>query len=366
MKTVFTFSLLCAGIGVMGQPASLSQQIKESGISDQMKELLMYWVDEDQTQKAEQKSCEIEFPRLQLTHKHVSRAPLDGCYYGIGDIRNSYKIGGLNLEECQECEKTNGKIKKNESYIWGLTQGNGQIYFGVNTNYLCVAMADMTQGGLTSVLPAYENDCWACEYDKSSHKDSYGPMWGDWKAPRIYHFNPQTGNTEDMTPENDKNMEGIYGLRAAGSLNNVSFIAGPNKGNNGITFFAYDNIKNELKGSYVMACLPDFEGFRPFNIRKSVVIDDILYFGVEYKDLKTGKSSGALLRWYGDDQDPFRFKVVGWLPKGASEFAVLKNKLYVGTWPLSVCRSEEIPQEGFQPVAGEPTDADRWKTVFNY
>ncbi|MEG1585909.1 MAG: T9SS type A sorting domain-containing protein [Bacteroidales bacterium] len=365
MKSTFTLGLLCVGAGMMAQSSDLSRQISESEVSSEMKELLLYWVDEESESSA-QKAPGIEYPRLELAHKHVSRAPQDGCYYGIGDPRNKYVIGGMSKEECIECEKSGGKIKTNESYVWGLTQGNGQIYFGVNTNYLCVAMADMTQGGLTSGLPAYENECWACEYDKSSHKDSYGPMWGDWKAPRIYHYNPLTGNTDDMTPLDDANMDGIYGLRAAGSLNNLSFIAGPNKGNNGVTFFAFDNITNEPKGSFVMQSLPDFEGYRPFNIRRSVVIDGILYFGIEYKDIETGKSNGALLRWYGNDENPFQFKVVGWIPKGASEFAVLKNKLYVGTWPLSVCRSGEIPADGFQPVAGKPTAEDQWKTVFNY
>lgn len=348
-----------------GQERSLEMLLSEPDIPEETRMLVRFWSNDSDSLNYD-KVVTLNSPGLQLQHKSVAQAPKDGCYYGIGNTANTYIPGGMSLEECKICEKTNGKIKKNESYVWGLTEGNGQIYFGVNTNYLCVAMADMTQGGLTSALPAYENECWACEYDKSQHKDEYGAMWGDWKAPRIYHYNPLTNQQDDVTPENDPNMQRIYGLRAAGSADNVSFIAGPNKGNKGITFIAYDNINNKCLGSVIFESLPGFDNFCPFNIRRSIVIDGVLYFGVIYRDLTTNKSNGALLRWYGDETDPFNFKVVGWMPEGASEFAVLKNRLYAGTWPVSICRSEEIPAEGFQPKTTIPSESDRWKTVFNY
>lgn len=364
---IFTFTslLLCSSFVSTAQTTDLSQLIRESDIPDQTKELMLNWVTPEMTNDEFQSVTDIR-PFLELRHKHVAGAPKDGCYYGLGDPRNSFVPGGLNQTECAECERNGGKIKKNESYVWGLTEGNGQMYFGVNTNYLCIAMADMTQGGLTATLPAYENQCWACEYDKSPHHDDYGVMWGDWRTPRIYNYNPQTGKQLDVTPADDPNMQKVYGLRAAGSLGNVSFIAGPNKGNSGITFIAFDNVNNRLLGTKTFDKVPGFDDFIPFNIRRSIVINGILYFGVEYKDKATGKSNGALMRWYGDEENPFDFKVVGWTPKGANEFAVLKNKLYIGTWPLSVCRSEEIPEDGFQPKTVKPTDADRWKTVFDY
>lgn len=113
MKSFLTISFFCLSAGMLGQSLSLQQQIRETDISDELKGLLLHWVGEGESAKPSQKVNELLYPQLQLRHDHVSKAPVDGCYYGIGHKDNIYKVGGLSLEECKECELTNGKLKKN-------------------------------------------------------------------------------------------------------------------------------------------------------------------------------------------------------------------------------------------------------------
>lgn len=56
-----------------------------------------------------------------LTVNEIYRSPVDGCYFGIGDARNTYDPAGI---DCEECENAGGRAKINGSYVWGLTESD--------------------------------------------------------------------------------------------------------------------------------------------------------------------------------------------------------------------------------------------------
>ena len=45
-----------------------------------------------------------------LTVNEIYRSPVDGCYFGIGDARNTYDPAGI---DCEECENAGGRAKIN-------------------------------------------------------------------------------------------------------------------------------------------------------------------------------------------------------------------------------------------------------------
>ncbi|MGL4292129.1 MAG: hypothetical protein ACRCSQ_00885, partial [Bacteroidales bacterium] len=360
MKTIFTLSLLALGGSLCAQtPVDSILKKTPGGIPSQTADLIRFW-NEVNTRNQEEAT---DIPCTNVRYKEVAKAPFDGCYYGIGDPRNIYQATGMNQEKCIECEEGGGKIKKNQSYVWGLTQGNGQIFYGVNTNYLCNTISEINkQGdGMIPLLPPYENRCWACEYGESGTAGDE-PMWGDWQQPRIYHYDPITKKNIDVTPEGNEVLNHTYGLRSAGTLNDVSFIAGPNK-DNGISMYAYNNLDGSFIGAHNMLHIPGFEGKSPYNIRRWLVVNNVLYCAAEYKTDKT--KGGVILKWTGDKENPFSFVVVGWTKGGAAELVFLNNRIYVGTWPASIAQSPVMEGTEFPAITAGPSEC-MWPTIFDY
>lgn len=313
----------------------------------------------------------IDVNNVSLKHHTVAKAPIDGCYYGLGDKRNYYKAGGLTNEECIECQKTGGKLKTNQSYVWGLTTGNSKIYWGTNSNYLCTSSLETLGTGDASMgTVPFENRCYVCEFAKSA---SGRGIYSDWYSSRIYCYDPKTKTTTDLTPpDTDPNLAKNLGLRSAGTLNNVTFVAGPNLDKT-LSFFAYDNMcpDNKFLGSWTLASLPGFESRIPFNIRRWAVLNGQLYMGVEWKTPKTETtpevSGGAVLRWKGNISPEISsmFEVIAWLEGGVSELVAWDSRLYTSTWPSgTISQSPLLPAEGKFPAV---TNTDvTWKTLFSY
>lgn len=314
----------------------------------------------------------------------VYAAPVDEIFYGIGDDRNHYEPYGLSEQAIEEGIAAGGQVKHNQSYLWGMVTVGEKVYWCTNTNYLCLGGAS----GLGSaanpgedVSGGYQNGCWVCEfasgkYGQEVHAavDPSYAQYSDTRIPRIYCYDTTTGVVEDITPSGgdyDMMLQDCQGLRSAGYHNGVVFFGGPSlygstSGNTiGSSFFALDADTGQF-----ISCndLSDVDGNTITDVRRWFVHNDILYCGVRVTDVN-GKDRGAVLRWYGDKQNPWQFKIVGWMANEAAELCVYNNHMYVGGWNTNtlnestVVKSTEIPADGLQPVG---IDDPEWDIIWRY
>jgi hypothetical protein len=116
------------------------------------------------------------------------------------------------------------------------------------------------------------------------------------------------------------------------------------------------------------------------NVRKFVVVQDVLYFGVGIG--RNGVNGGRVLRWTGSKTDPFTFIEVAKLPDQPAELTVHEGRLFVNTWPSAVdapsLEAAAAPNPT-APYAGiwmspplsqgqpglNPEDAEKWKQVWS-
>lgn len=297
----------------------------------------------------------------------LAKAKPDECYNGIG---NEYKplIEG-------ECTGENEQPKVNAAYVWGLTQTDDYIWFGTMANTHCAVF-----GTYLGELGASANDSWVCEGAQSRYPEYMADLTGnstfnmlgslglgDWRVPKMYRYNKNTGETEDITPADNKLLVTL-GLRSAGSHNGVIFLAGPSFGASGIgvTMFAFkDDAAHTYLGSHTFT---DYD-----NIRKWIVADGVLYTAVGAVDKTVeginGEYGGRVLRWTGDDSNPFSFEEVGYLPGSGAELAVHENRLFVTTWPASELTDEQPVAAGVYmgPILPEGglISATVWEEIWN-
>ncbi|MGL4292091.1 MAG: T9SS type A sorting domain-containing protein [Bacteroidales bacterium] len=348
-------------------------------ISEDMLLLMEYYGKQGFPSEEQFKEMSFKFQRNRL----VSKAPTDGCFYNIGDTRNSYLPLGMTESECAECENSGGVLKHNQSYVWGLTNDENNIFWGTNFNYVCTGRVEVTLksvGKLEGFEP-YFNDCVVCEFDKAA--SGFGENLNkDWRPPRIYRYDKKTGRTKDITPdtEKDPNIVKAFGLRSAGTYQNHTVIAGPNSQDH-ISMYWYDNSLpfdqegNGYIGSWTMKHLPGFENKVPFNIRRWIVANDDMYCAIEYVNKgQTDVQRGAILRWKkeipfdieNDGGDPSRyFEVVGWTAGGAGDLCLMNDRIYVSTMPsMQICQGPKMEGKRLPKVTDE-TDKP-WPSVFNY
>lgn len=313
----------------------------------------------------------------------ISKAPKDGCFYGIGDKRNTYVPFGMSETECAECENSGGTIKTNQSYVWGLTNDADNIFWGTNFNYVCTGRVEIM---LKSQVPmdginSYANECIVCEYLDAANGYDENNLNKDWRPPRIYRFDKKSGKTKDITPDTntDPNINKAFGLRSAGTYKNFSVIAGPNSQDH-ISMYWYDNSSdfnddsNGYIGSWTMKHLPGYENKVPFNIRRWIVANDELYCAIEYVEKGTTLQKGAILRWKrevpfdlaqdGGDPSPY-FEVVGWTAGGAGDICLMNDRFYVSTMPsMTICQGP-LMNGKVLPKVNDENDTP-WPSVFSY
>jgi hypothetical protein len=138
-------------------------------------------------------------------------------------------------------------------------------------------------------------------------------------------------------------------LRSAGGLNGVVFFAGPDM-TYGSTVFAYSTDGNKYLGCSHFKNVVDDPEFTIINMRKWLVIDGVLYCGVRYK--KGDTNGGALLRWTGSRDDPFKFEIAGYAENELAELVAHNGCIYAGGWPATnapaaIYASQAIPDGGF-------------------
>ncbi|MGL4292257.1 MAG: T9SS type A sorting domain-containing protein [Bacteroidales bacterium] len=355
--------------GIEIDPMKIHQKAQALDLSENTNILIENLIRKQQINAQERGRME----KASMRYKRVAHAPKDGCFYGVGDPRNYYVATGLTQEQCTECEKTGGRIKTSQSYVWGLTKGADKLLWGSINNYFCTRAFDKI-GGMEGGMPvtATDNSCYVCEFEEAAS----GNRYSDWHAPRIYSYDISSGVKTDVTPiESDEALSRTLGLRSAGSLENISFVGGPNMDNK-VSLFAYDNsqpVASFLK-SWALAGLPEYPTRSPYNMRRWAVANDELYFGVEWKDYTVNTTGGAILRFKKENKgdlsnpsitDPGHFfEVVGWTRGGVAEMVFMNNHLYVSTWPAStLCKSPEV---GGRLAKVSSADDEKWKELFTY
>ncbi|HEU4425673.1 MAG TPA: hypothetical protein VFR67_24320, partial [Pilimelia sp.] len=301
--------------------------------------------------------------QLSVKRQLLAKAPSDECFAGMG----------LPYPEGPPCAE--GKAKVNQGYVWGLTKAGNNLWFGTGANVNC-----MTSGSNLNVTEPVENEDYVCEYGKSQmlvKAPGLPARLGDWRPPNVYLYNlstkqltEKTGEIEAASEADLNRIQRTVGLRSAGNHQGVTLLAGPNLEGGGINLFAFDSGTGQYLGSRTLA------GYG--NVRKFVVVQDVLYFGVGIG--RNGVNGGRVLRWQGSKTEPFTFVEVAKLPDQPAELTVHEGRLFVNTWPSSVdAPTAEAPTPPAAPHAGiwmspplsqgqpglNPEDADAWKQVWS-
>lgn len=198
----------------------------------------------------------------------------------------------------------------------------------------------------------FETPWRVCEYDECQYSEDKG----DWRPPKVYVYDLNKGILIDKTPA-DSLMEVTSGFRAAGCLNHVLLLGG--QAIEGITLFAFNTESREFIGAVNLKEYTD--------IRSWLVVDNVLYTSFQHV-----AGGGKIMRWVGDNQDPFRFEVVGNLNSMGAFMAFHEGRIFVNAWPslgsltgLSInmsalYMSPVVPQGGLTAA-----HSDGWKTVWN-
>lgn len=304
----------------------------------------------------------------------VFQAPVDEAYYGLASPDNKYVPEGLSESALEEIKQNGGQGKRNGSYVWGMGTYKDKLFWSTNNNYLCMqGYGNFVQPGKGDNAP-YENSCWVCEYGQSAYaKEAYAEgdensKYADIRPPRIYSYDTKTGIVTDITPSiaDYPLLKNCQGLRSCGVHNGVVFFGGPGlyasdwDSKVSAAFVAYDADNDRILSTSSMA---NVDGCKVVNVRRWRVINNVLYVTVGLTHPTTGKKIGALLRWYGDKNDPWKFHIVGLVDKEAAELAYFNNRIYIGTWGTvsAVNVSPELPEGGFTPVG---INSDMWPEIW--
>lgn len=304
----------------------------------------------------------------------VFQAPVDEAYYGLASPDNKYVPEGLSESALEEIKQNGGQGKRNGSYVWGMGTYKDKLFWSTNNNYLCMqGYGNFVQPGKGDNAP-YENSCWVCEYGQSAYaKEAYAEgdensKYADIRPPRIYSYDTKTGIVTDITPSiaDYPLLKNCQGLRSCGVHNGVVFFGGPGlyasdwDSKVSAAFVAYDADNDRILST---SSMDNVDGCKVVNVRRWRVINNVLYVTVGLTHPTTGKKIGALLRWYGDKNDPWKFHIVGLVDKEAAELAYFNNRIYIGTWGSvsAVNVSPELPEGGFTPV---DINSDMWPEIW--
>lgn len=241
-----------------------------------------------------------------FTSTLLAKAQPDECFAGIG----------VNYPPGPPC--SSGIPKVNQAYVWGLTQAGKDLWFGTAPNVHCLVIGTFLQQ-----TQPIQTDSYVCEFGQSQPARTLGvpAAIGDWRPPRIYTYDTTTGQLTDRSPNMDPRFRLTLGLRSAGSLNDVVFLAGPALSTGGgINIFAFRASTFQYLGSQT---LPQYD-----NIRKWIVYNGVLYTAVH-----NTAGGGSVLRWTGNATNPFAFEVVGSLDGDGADLAIFEGRLFVSTWP---------------------------------
>jgi len=270
----------------------------------------------------------------------LAKANPDECYNGIG---NPFISDPFSAE---------GNPKVNSAYVWGMTKSGDHLWFGTMSNVLCNVLWLLGEKFDRPPDP-YETPSMVCEFNQSQYPIGYG----DWRPSSMFLYDTQTRTLIDKTPE-DPLTSSLAGIRSAGCLGDVVFLAGPSIDEE-IILFAF----NTSTGAFIGAQLyPEYTNIRPW-----LVVNDVLYTSVKKKD-----GGGSILRWTGDSTDPFQFDVVGNMDNEGAFLAFHEGRIFASTWPALELEGFSLSPAGLvmSPVIPEggltPGHADLWETIWTY
>jgi len=184
-----------------------------------------------------------------------------------------------------------------------------------------------------------------------------GPMpasLGDWRPPSIHYYD-LNGSVKNYNLEDNADFQAdsiavarlnrTLGLRSAGSIDDLVFLAGPSFSvtdptEKNVNIFVFKSSTAEFLGSDV---LPSYS-----NIRKWQEIQGELYTTLTVNAADAVNNvNGHVLKWTGTEADPFSFDVVGHLPGGGAELTAYgDNRMAVSTWPGGLNEEEGLPSLG--------------------
>ncbi|MBT8338850.1 MAG: hypothetical protein HKP58_16480 [Desulfatitalea sp.] len=271
----------------------------------------------------------------------VAAAQADECFYRLGSSRNYFNPDDLTADEIRACLDSDGTLKRNPGYLWGLTKTEDTLWFGTGSNIMAVgvggALENFAADRLLSykyIIPPFRTANIVFELDNSKYMDGEYGFIGDYRPPRIFAYNFKTNQLTDQTPD-DALLLKTFGLRSAGFLDGVVILAGPSIDPNmkGINLFAFEAATQRFLGSAHIRDLKDSSGNviaeKISNIRKWLAVKGVLYTTVGTA------GGGKVLRWRGSINNPFHFEVVGDLEDQGTELVYHENRLFVMTWPPS-------------------------------
>jgi hypothetical protein len=241
-----------------------------------------------------------------------------------------------------------GQPKVNHDYVWGMTAAGDHVWFATAGNVAGGFGARVLAEGPV----AKENHVLEGPESRYPIRPKFMRNFiGDWRPPKIHRYNIETGEYEDITPD-DCLINRTLGLRSAGANHKLVLFAGPSIIYTGMNVFAFNAKTGEYLGSKRIARYTD--------IRDWVNVNGSLYAGVS-RTIATHDSEGAVIRWKGTVRSPFRFVEVGRLDLEGANLAEHEGRLYVSTWPINLgsltynlgLRSEELAGIWMSPELGE-------------
>jgi hypothetical protein len=255
---------------------------------------------------------------LDETWKVVAKASTDECFRGVG--QGEYPIQST----CSD-----GELKTNEAYVWGLTRFEDNLFFGTGANIACLVV-DIYSGGEIELDPYYRPNDMVCEFSEN------GQDLSDWRPPSINIYSELGGLQPLQMPTWAHLLRyDSTGVRAAGAHpSGVVFLGAPNRGD-GIYLFAF----NGRTGQFLHAAELDL-GYS--NIRKMLAASDgNLYIGLGGSEAIQARG-GAVVKWKGDPDailsgdltTLFDFEFVGSKLDGEAAYLTEhEERLIVSTWP---------------------------------
>lgn len=215
--------------------------------------------------------------------------------------------------------------KVNQGYPWGMTLAGDDVWIATLANPLCQFFGGYSPLG---VAPSpVQTSSLVCEYGLSRYGIGTGlpALLGDWRPPRAFVYDTVARELSEVDIP-DALLQTTGGLRSAGSHDGVVFLAGPTfdqstgKLGNGVNMFAFH------ADTRVLIAAEHFPAYSDVRNRW-IVVDDVLYTTVGNTD-----GSGSVLRWNGNEDDPFHFEEVGTLDGQGAELELHEGRLFVSTW----------------------------------
>jgi hypothetical protein len=232
-----------------------------------------------------------------------------------------------------------------------------QLWFGTAANVLCLG------AGAVNPQPV-QKQTYVCEFGAGQYAIQHHlpAAAGDWRPPKIYLYDLSNNSLTDMTPTNSL-VGHTLGMRSAGALGDVVFLAGPALGGSGgVNFFAFSSSAKKFLGACEASAFND--------IRHWAVINNVLYAGVG----NTG-AGGGVIRWNGTEAEPFDltsstcgFEVVGTLTGSAAYLTAYgpnSDNIAVSAWPSTGGGAGIYLSPAMDPATGlTSADAGNWTQIW--